>query len=176
VRYVNDAAASRTRGPNLHWLRSKPTGALRLAFRLPNYLYRLNLGWLLGHCFLQLVHRGRRSDLLRETVLEVLLHEPATRESVVLAAWGEKADWYRNVRAIPALEVRTGGQRYVPEQRCLSAKENRGVISDYARRHPLAFRVFARVFSYPLDGTEAARREVARSLRLVAFRPRHQES
>jgi hypothetical protein len=97
--------------------------------------------------------------LLHETVLEVLLHDPATRESVVLSAWGEKADWYRNVGVTPALEVQTGGQRYVPEQRFLAPEENHAVISDYARRHPLAFRVFARVFGYPLEGTEAACRE-----------------
>ena len=173
---MSDAPASRARGPNLRWLRSQPAGVLRLAFRLPIYLYRLDLGWLLGHRFLLLVHRGRKSGLLRETVLEVLLHDPAARESVVLSAWGEKSDWYRNVGATPALEIRTGGQRYVPEQRFLAPEENHAVISDHARHHPLAFRVFARVFGYPLEGTEAARREVAGTLRLVAFCPRHQES
>jgi deazaflavin-dependent oxidoreductase (nitroreductase family) len=172
---VKDAPASKTRGPNLRWLRSKPAGALGLTFRLPIYLYRLNLGWLLGHRFILLVHRGRKSGLLRETVLEVILYEPATRESVVLSAWGEKADWYRNVVATPALEVRTGGQRYVPEQRFLAPQENHAVICDYGLRHPLAFRVFARVFGYPLDGTEAARRESVYSLRLVAFHPRNIE-
>ena len=173
---MRDAPASRTRGPHLPWLGSKPTGASRLVFRLPIYLYRLDLGRLRGHRYLLLVHRGRKSGLLRETVLEVLLHDPAARESVVLPAWGEKSDWYRNVGATPALEVRTGGQRYVPEQRFLASEENYVVISDYGRRHPLAFRVFARVFGYPLNGTEAARREVTHSLRLVAFRPRDVES
>jgi len=72
---------------------------------------------------LPLVHRGRESGLLRETVLEIRLHDPATRESVVLSAWGEKADWYRNVGVTPALEVRTVGQRYVPEQRFLAPVE-----------------------------------------------------
>jgi deazaflavin-dependent oxidoreductase (nitroreductase family) len=72
---------------------------------------------------LLLVHRGRESGLLRETVVETLLHDLATRESVVLPARGEKADWYRNVGATPALEVRTGGQRYVPEQRFLAPEE-----------------------------------------------------
>jgi deazaflavin-dependent oxidoreductase (nitroreductase family) len=172
---VKDAPASRTQGPNLSWLRSKPTGASRLAFRLPIYLYRRDLGWLLGHRFLLLVHKGRESGLLRETILEVILYDPATRESVVLAAWGEKADWYRNIWAVPALEVRTGGQRYVPEQRFLAPEENHIIICDYGRRHPLAFRVFARMFGYPLDGTETARREFACSLRLVAFRPRNPE-
>jgi deazaflavin-dependent oxidoreductase (nitroreductase family) len=173
---VKYATASRARGPNPRWLRSKPTGASRLAFRLPIYLYRLNLGWLLGHRFLLLVHRGRRSGLLHETVLEVLRHDPATRESVALAAWGEKADWYRNIELTPVLEVRTSSERYVPEQRFLVPEENHTVLVDYARRHPLAFQIFARVFGYPLGGTEAARGEVASSLRLMAFHPRDEKS
>ena len=151
---MKDAPASRTRGSNPRWLRSKPTGASKLALSLPIYLYRLNLGWLLGHRFLLLVHRGRRSGLLHETVLEVLLHDPATRESVVLAAWGEKADWYRNIELTPALEVRISSERYVPEQRFVAPEENHAVLVDYARRHSLAFQIFARVFGYPLGGTE----------------------
>ena len=170
------APASRTRGPDLRWLRSKPTGASRLAFRLPIYLCRLNLGWLLVHRFLLLIHQGRKSSLLRETVLEALLYYPATKESVVLSGWGEKGDWYRNIEATPALEVRTGGERYVPEQRFLAPEENHAVLADYRRRHPLAFQIFARVFGYPLGGTEATRREFASSLRLVAFCPRDVES
>src|SRR5215212_3722069 len=123
-------------GPNFRWLESKPAGALRLAFRLPIYLYHLNLGWILGHRFLLFVHLGRKSGLLRETVLEVILYDPATRESVVLSAWGERADWYRNIEAVPALEVRTGGQRYVPERRFLAPEVNPAVISDSCQRAP----------------------------------------
>ncbi len=169
---MKHAPASGSRDPNLHWLKSKPSGFLRLAFRLPIYLYRLNLGWLLGHRGLLLIHRGRKSGLLRETVLEVARYTPATKESVVLSAWGERADWYLNIKVTPAMEVRTGGERYVPEQRFLPPKENHAVIADYEQRHPLAFRVFARAFGYPAGGTEAVRREFASSLRLVALCPR----
>jgi deazaflavin-dependent oxidoreductase (nitroreductase family) len=114
------APAPGSRRPGLQWFKAKPSGILRLAFRLPIYLYRLNLGWLLGHRGLLLIHRGRRSGLLRETVLEVVRYTPATKESVVLSAWGERADWYRNIKVSPALEVWTGGERYVPKQRFLA--------------------------------------------------------
>ncbi len=30
-------------------------------FKLPMLLYRLRLGWLLGKCFMQITHVGRRS-------------------------------------------------------------------------------------------------------------------
>lgn len=154
-------------------LRSRPAGVLRLAFRLPVYLYRLDLGWLLGHRFLLLTHRGRKSGRIYQTVLEVIAYDPATGESVVLSGWGERADWYRNIKASPALEVQTGRQRYVPSQRFLAPEENLARISDYARHHPLVFRFLVKAFGfeYPLDGTEATRRHVAESLRLVAFCP-----
>ncbi len=76
---MKDAPASGYRDPKPPWLKSKPSGFLRLAFRLPIYLYRLNLGWLLGHRGLLLIHRGRKSGLLRETVLEVVRYDPATK-------------------------------------------------------------------------------------------------
>ena len=145
---------------------------MRLIFRLPIYLYRLNLGSLLGYRALLLIHQGRKSGLLRETVLEVIRYDPATKESVVLSGWGEKADWYRNIQLAPAMEVRTGGERYVPEQRFLSPEENHAQITDYERRHPLAAWLLAKVFGYPLRGTETMRQAFAPSMRLVAFRPR----
>ena len=123
---MKDAPASGSRGPSLCWLKSKPAGALRLAFRLPIYLYHINMGWLFGHRGLLLIHKGRKSGLLRETVLEVALYDPNSRESVVFSAWGEKANWYRNLEATPAYEVRSGCQRYAAEQRFLTP-EDKGV-------------------------------------------------
>ena len=168
---VKAAPASGTRDPSLRWLRSKPAGALRLAFRLPIYLYRLNLGWLLGHRFLLLGHRGRKTGLLHQTMLEVVLYDPTIRESVVVSAWGEDADWYRNLQKCPAIEIRTGRESYEPLQQFLSPEEANAALAGYERRHPCAARILSRLLSYPLGGPEVARRAFAESVRLVAFRP-----
>lgn len=146
-------------------LRSKPTGALRLAFRLPMYLYDLGLGWLLGHRFLLLTHRGRKTGRMRRTVLEVIRYDPSIRESIVASGWGERADWYRNLRANPALEVQTGRERYVPTQRFLSQEEVRNELAGYERSHPWAARILA-----PLLGFRSYD-EATSSLRMVALRP-----
>lgn len=150
---------------------SRPTGILRFALRLPAHLYRYDLGWLLGHRFLLLTHRGRKSGLLRRTVLEVVLYDPTTRESVVVSGWGDRSDWYRNIRAAPALEVQTGCERYVPEQRFLTPEEGYAAITGYAVRHPLAVRVVALLFGYRITRSEADRRAFVGSCPLVAFRP-----
>ncbi|QYJ17249.1 hypothetical protein Rxycam_03091 [Rubrobacter xylanophilus DSM 9941] len=76
-------------------------------------------------------------------MLEVLLHDPGTGESVVLSARGKRADWYRNIEAHPALEVRTGRERYVPEHRVPSEGEAYAALTEYAVRHPVAARVLA---------------------------------
>jgi deazaflavin-dependent oxidoreductase (nitroreductase family) len=131
------------------------SGALRLAFRLPIHLYRLNLGWLIGHRGLLLIHRGRKGSLLRETVLEVGLYDPDIQESVALSAWGEKVNWYRNIEATPAYEVRTGGQRCIVEQRFLTPEENHTVNLEYARRHPLALRFFVKGARFRLSARGA---------------------
>ena len=126
-----------------------------------------------GHRGLLLIPREHKSGLLRETLLEMILYNPATGESIVLSAWGEKADWYRNMEVTPALEARTASERCVPEQRLLVPEENHAVLAGYRRRHPLAFRVFVKAFGfgYRLEGLEDDRRKFAEFLRLVAIRP-----
>src|SRR5215203_826612 len=155
-----------------HRGRSRPTGALRLAFRLPIYLYRLGLGQLLGNRFMLLTHRGRRSGRVYQTALEVVRYDPSLRATVVASGWGERSDWYRNLKAHPALEIRTGRERYAPEQRFLTPEEVYREIVDYERRHPWAVRIVPSLLGFRLDGSDAARRAFANSVRMVAFRPR----
>ncbi len=168
---MKDAPASGICGASLRWPRSKPTGVSRLAFRLPLYLYRFGLGWLLGHRFLLLTHFGRKTGLLHQTVLEVFLYDSTNRESVVVSAWGEKADWYRNLQKTPAVEVQTGRERYRLVQRFLSPEEVYAALARYERRHPWAAWIFAKLFGYPLGGSEATRRAFTGSVTQVAFRP-----
>ncbi|MDQ2741193.1 MAG: nitroreductase family deazaflavin-dependent oxidoreductase [Chloroflexota bacterium] len=151
--------------------REKPRGLLRTLFRLPTYLYRMDLGWLLGRRFLMVTHRGRKSGLLHHTVLEVLQYDPKMQESIVLAALGERADWYRNIQTNSPLQVQTGRLRYVPQYRLLTPEEAYRVWSDFEESHPFEARVASWVLGWKYDGTPAGREMLAHTLRLVAFRP-----
>ena len=84
-----------------HRGRSRPTGALRLAFRLPIYLYRLGLGQLLGHRFMLLTHRGRRSGRVYQTALEVVRYDPSLRETVVASGGAKGPTGTATSRLIP---------------------------------------------------------------------------
>ncbi len=150
---------------------AKPHGLLRWGFNLPIALYRARLGWLLGHRFLLLTHQGRKTGRLRRTVLEVISYDPATRESVVLSAYGDRSDWYRNIQAHPAVEVQSGWSRYAPEVRPLGPDERLVALQIAERRYRSAFRTAIRLFGYEYDGSEAGLRALADMVVMVGFRP-----
>ena len=55
----------------------KPPGLRKWVYALPRHLYALHLGWLFDHKFLLLTHRGRKTGLIRRTVIAVILYEDA---------------------------------------------------------------------------------------------------
>ncbi len=160
-------------GPNDNTavLARKPSGMGRLWFRLPASLHRAGLGRLLGHRFLVLEHRGRRSGRLYRTLLEVVDYDAARREATVISAWGEDADWYRNLRTGPPVAVRIAGDRYPPETRFLDGAERLELLRRFRRRHPIEARLARPILGWKLDGSEAELTALAARLRAVAFRP-----
>lgn len=155
----------------------RPSRLLKVAFAPPTVLYRMGLGWILGKRIVAVTHRGRKSGKLRETVLEALLFDPDSEESVVVSAYGTEADWYRNLLVQPALRVRTGRMDYVPEQRFLTPDETREAAIEFSRRH----RWEARLVPLVLPAIGAAVPEhsnsdpvgLLASLPMVAFRPKN---
>ena len=134
-----------------------PRGFLHGAFKLPTLLYHAHLGWVVGHRFLMLTHRGRRTGWVHETVLEVLHYDPVTQESVVFSGRGRRADWYRNITAHPVL----------------TGEEATRFISQWAREHRWEARLVAPVLRrLGWSGAEAATHHgFPRDAVLVAFRP-----
>ena len=149
------------------------TGApSRFVFRTPGLLFDIGLGRLVGHRFLQLTHRGRSSGRIYRTVLEVMSYDPSNHESVVLSGWGERADWYRNIRATPALEVSIAGGKYLPVQRFLDSGEFYARLQGYVKRDWLTRGLVRRTLGLRLDGSDEDRASFDQGgYRGVGFRP-----
>jgi len=150
--------------------------ALRSLFRAPVYLYRWRCGHLLGRRFLLLIHRGRRTGLRRETVLEVMEYRETGPEVIVMSAFGPDADWLRNIEANPAPEVIVGRQHFVAAYRVLGAAEAISVIRGYEQRNwlaaPIIRLVLSRLLGWKYLGSQSDRRRLATELPLIALRPR----
>lgn len=152
-----------------------PSPTLRALFRTPVCLYRLGCGWLLGHRFLMLIHIGRRTGRRRFTVLEVIEYRKRGPEAVVLSGFGRKADWLRNIRASPSVEVVIGIRRFAAAYRFAAEAEAVAVLTGYLRRNrviaPVIRRVLSRLLGWAFDGSEAHCRRLAAELPLVVFHP-----
>lgn len=81
---------------------------MRALYRFPLLLWRMGLGWILPRSMLVLTTRGRRSGLPRHTMLEHFIHEG---EVVIGSAWGDRAQWARNLAsdAVVSAETWSGG-------------------------------------------------------------------
>ena len=152
-------------------LRRQPGRIALAVFRLPLLLYRRGWGWLLGDTFLLLVHAGRKTGKRYSTVAMVLRYEPHTREAVICSAWGKDADWIRNIRAHPALQVQIGRQSFTPQQRFLSEDESLAVVAEFRDRHPHRSRLLASVLGWGDLGSDAAAREFVSTRPFVSLRP-----
>jgi deazaflavin-dependent oxidoreductase (nitroreductase family) len=143
--------------------------------RAPNAIYAARAGRLLGHRFLALHHRGRRTGREHTAVLEVLSWDEPSREAVVISGFGAQSNWLRNVLAAGAAEIEIGRGRWAARVRRLGPAEGAAVLADYERRNrlaaPLLRRILSRLAGFSYDGSDAARREVATRLPLVAFSP-----
>lgn len=148
-----------------------PHGLTRMLLRLPIWLFRVHLGWILGNRFLQLTHTGRKSGLPHETILEVLQYDKVSDTYYILAGWGEKSDWVRNVEKTPKVEINAGHRHFHAMATRLSPDEAELKVLDYARRNPLAIRVLPRLMGYLLDGTEEDFRALGHLGTVFAFRP-----
>ena len=152
-------------------LRRQPGRIALAVFRLPQLLYRRGWGWLLGDTFLLLVHGGRKTGKRYSTVAMVLRYEPHTREAVICSAWGQDADWIRNIRAHPALQVQIGRQSFTPQQRFLTQDESLAVLAGFRHQHPHRSRLLASVLVWEDLGSDAAAREFVRTRPFVSLRP-----
>ena len=149
----------------------RPTGITRLFFRAPIWLYKLNLGWLMGNRMLKITHTGRVSGQPRQVVLEVVRHDPTNDTYYIAAAWGEKSDWVKNIRANPLVKVQVGRRKFDMLAEQLTPGQGELTILDYAQRHPTAMSNLARYMGYQLDGSESDIRELGRMLLMFSLTP-----
>jgi deazaflavin-dependent oxidoreductase (nitroreductase family) len=148
-------------------------GVLRWALRAPIGLYRAHLGGLLGHSGLLLTHRGRKTGLPRQTVLEVLHYDPQTHTYVVAAGWGAQTDWLRNIQQTPDVMVESGRERLLARAQILTPDGAEREFRYYIRHHPVRARAMSRLLlGRPFDGADATIQQLARTVPLVALRPR----
>jgi deazaflavin-dependent oxidoreductase (nitroreductase family) len=119
-------------------------GILRTRFlmRAPIWIYKAGAAKLLGSRLLMLEHTGRKSGIRRSVVLEVIGH-PAPDSYLVAAGFGDKSQWFRNIKANPRVSIHTDRHASAAATaRVLTQHEADRTLADYADQHPRAWQRF----------------------------------
>ncbi len=151
--------------------RKKPTGLFKWLLQAPKWVFRARLGFIFGSRFLLLEHTGRKSDLLRQTPLEVAHHDRARGEYIVASGLGVQADWYRNIQASPAQAIWIGRHRYSVAQRFLPTEEAVEVMKGYEREHPKTAAKLESMMGVSHDETQASWMAMMEKLPMTGFTP-----
>lgn len=120
-----------------------PKGIERFVLRMPIYLYRIGLGFLLGDRFLMLTHTGRKSGLSRRVVLEVAQHDFVNDRYYIASGWGEKSNWYQNILNNPNVKFQVKNHKYDGYATKVDKDGAANVLFDYATRYPSAFSILS---------------------------------
>lgn len=141
----------------------------RLIKAPPRIAYALGLGPAIGRLVLLLTTKGRRTGSPRVTPLQ---YEEIDGLFYVASATGSRADWFRNVRAEPRVEVRVKGRRFTGTAEIII---ERGAIADFLelrlRRHPKMVGAMMRADGLPSRPTRTQLESYAAKLALVAIKP-----
>ena len=146
---------------------------LRLLLR-PIWLYRLWIGWLRGTGSLVLTHIGRRGQSPRQTLLDVVAHEPAADTYIIAAGPDKPLDWFRTIQEQPYVLVDVGDRCFEAIATRLSEAEAKHALQRYACRYPFVLRTLAnaRTGQHRIgmcDDYSA----LAHAIRMIALRPVH---
>jgi deazaflavin-dependent oxidoreductase (nitroreductase family) len=158
---------------NTKLISTPPHGILRLGLRLPIWLYRIHLGWLLGNRFLLLNHTGRKSGKAYQTVIEVVKHDRQSNSFFVASGWGNKSDWYQNIQKNPDVIICSGRQTLPVHAENIPLTEAVNILNEYTKRYPIAFKELTALFlgERMQPGMEASQR-LAEKMSMVVFRLR----
>jgi deazaflavin-dependent oxidoreductase (nitroreductase family) len=147
----------------------------RLLFRVPLVLHRLGirgLERLVGIDWIVVTTRGRRSGRPRTVMLDVVGRDPATDTYYVQPANGRRADWVRNVRADPVVDVEVRGRRFRARAADVTGPEGAEVVLRFIRGHPWYARLIVWFVGYvdDVDRPDAELRQQLATTLVIALR------
>lgn len=129
---------------------SRPDPLRRFLYRLPLLLDRAGLPALdgairrlLGVDWIVLETVGRRTGRPHVVVLDVIDHDAGADRYYVQPAYGDAADWVRNVRREPRVTARVGRRRFPARVRDVTGPEGADAMLRFVRAHPWYARIVA---------------------------------
>ena len=115
----------------------------RYFLRLPYLFYNEKISVLYGKRFIQITTVGRTTNKERKTLLEVIgIYK---NSPVVIAAFGEKSDWVKNLRKSSKTVVVWSNKKYESNVLWLNNKDSKSILKQYEKNHSKLLKFYERI-------------------------------
>ena len=154
-------------------LEKRPSALLKFFFKTPLLLHKLGLsGWerLIGAQWMLITTIGRKTGKRRQTMVDVMDYDKTTDTYYIEAAYGERADWYKNIQSNPIFEAQVGRRKF---KACAGPLSNEGagdLLVQFYRQKPAYTRSVMAMAGMKFNGEDELR-ELGKNLMLLAVTP-----
>lgn len=154
-------------------LDKRPGKFLKFFFKVPVWMYKIGFGGferLVGAQWMLITHIGRKSGKRYDSMVDVMDYDKATDTYYIEAAYGTRADWYRNIQASPNFEARVGRRKFEARAKALSTEGSADMLVKFYREKPVYTRSVMAMVGMKFNGEEDLR-AMASKLLLFAVHP-----
>ncbi len=120
-------------------LEKRPGTLLKFFFKVPLLMHKLGFGgWerLIGAQWMLITTIGRKTGKRRETMVDVMDYDKANDTYYIEAAYGARADWYRNIQRNPIFEAQVGRRKFKARAGALSTEGASDLLVQFYRQKP----------------------------------------
>ncbi|MBI5352080.1 MAG: hypothetical protein HZB50_05535 [Chloroflexi bacterium] len=150
----------------------RPNGLLKFFFKFPVLLHKIGLGgWerLIGAQWMRITHIGRKSGKRYDSMVDVMDYDKATDTYYIEAAYGARADWYKNIRD-SVFQAQVGHRKFKARAGALTTEGAGDMLVKFFRNKPAYTRSVLAMVGLKFKD-EAELRELGKNLTLLAVKP-----
>ncbi|MBI3151107.1 MAG: nitroreductase family deazaflavin-dependent oxidoreductase [Chloroflexi bacterium] len=151
----------------------RPGALLKFFFKVPLWIHKLGFGgWerLIGAQWMLITTTGRKTGKRREAMVDVMDYDQTTDTYYIEAAYGVRADWYRNIKSNPIFHAQVGRRKFKARAEELSNEDTGEMLVQFYRRKPAyTHSVMAMVGIKFKEEDEL--RELGKNLMLLSVKP-----
>lgn len=154
-------------------LEKRPNAYQKFFFKIPVWVHKMGFGgWerLVGAQWMLIAATGCKSGKRRETMVDVMDYDAATGTYYIEAAYGSRADWYRNIQANPRFEAKVGRRKFHATASPLANEDAGEMMVRFYRAKPTYTRTVMALVGMKFEGEEELR-ALGSKLTLLAVHP-----
>ncbi len=157
-------------------LEKRPGTLLKFFFKVPLLMHKLGFGgWerLIGAQWMLITTIGRKTGKRRETMVDVMDYDKANDTYYIEAAYGARADWYRNIQRNPIFEAQVGRRKFKARAGALSTEGASDLLVQFYRQKPAYTRSVMAMAGMKFKDEDELR-ELGKNLTLLAVKPENE--